>query len=186
MRPWSLYSGSAASPASAYDILGRGQDGRRHLAWPSGGSGLPKILQGIRTARSHAPRGPPSHPGRHDGPWFQPPALPAHRGGPLDHAADHVEAGQGVQGAAAGDPATGYEIAAPFPIRSRRWPPKTHRPTTPRRGWRLSFVRPYTTDATWPWPPGMVRIRAPSESSPESWPCPRVLFADLPSRSGKL
>ena len=103
---------------SVYDILGRGQDGRRHIASPSGDPGLPKILQGIRTARSHAPRGPQSHPGRHDGPWFQPPALPAHRSGPLRHPSHRVETGQGLQGAATRDSTPMRSVAVPPPRRT--------------------------------------------------------------------
>ena len=110
--PWSLYSGLAATPAGAYDILSRGQDGHLLLASPPGGDRLSTLLPTSRAPRPGAEGGPRSHAGRYDGPWVQPPALPADRSGPLGHPPHRVETRQGVQGAAAGDPAPVRSLAA--------------------------------------------------------------------------
>jgi hypothetical protein len=54
-----------------------------------------------------------------------------------------VEAGQGVQGSTAGDPATIGEVAAPFFLHSHLWQSGRHRPTTPKWGRRQLCVGRY-------------------------------------------
>ena len=98
-----------------YDILSRGQNGRSLLASRPGGYRFHGLLPNLRAQCARPSGSSRPHRRTHDGSLLQSAALPAHRGGPVDHTADFVEAGKGVQGAPAGDPSTVREVGAhPF------------------------------------------------------------------------
>ncbi len=109
----------------------------------------------------------------HDGPWFRPPTLPAHRSGPLRHPSHCVEAGKGFQGAAARDPAPVGTVAPRGPNHAALAAGEGRFHT---EGEHAPSARPRRPAATKPCREGVVTGRALA-GNPVARPCPALAQA---------